>query len=73
MSHIQNTAPAPPAEIAATTPTRFPIPTLVAVDTIRAWTPEMEPAWPPELLFSAVTRSISGNSRKGRKRVRMVK
>ena len=32
--HIQNTAPAPPAETAATTPTRFPIPTLVAVETI---------------------------------------
>lgn len=29
--HIQKTAPAPPAETAATTPTRFPIPTLVAV------------------------------------------
>ena len=32
--HIQNTAPAPPAETAATTPTRFPIPTRVAVGTI---------------------------------------
>ena len=31
VTHIQNTAPAPPAEIAATTPTRFPMPTLVAV------------------------------------------
>lgn len=28
------TAPAPPIEMAATTPTRFPIPTLVAVETI---------------------------------------
>ena len=36
VTHIQNTAPAPPAEIAATTPTRFPIPTLVAVDTTSA-------------------------------------
>ena len=34
--HIQNTAPAPPAEIAATTPTRFPMPTRVAVETISA-------------------------------------
>ena len=34
VTHIQKTAPAPPAEIAATTPTRFPIPTRVAVETI---------------------------------------
>ena len=34
VTHIQNTAPAPPAEIAATTPTRFPMPTLVAVETL---------------------------------------
>ena len=26
VTHIQNTLPAPPTEIAATTPTRFPIP-----------------------------------------------
>ena len=32
----QNTAPAPPAEIAATTPTRLPMPTRVAVATMRA-------------------------------------
>ena len=34
VTHIQNTAPAPPAEMAATTPTRLPMPTRVAVDTI---------------------------------------
>lgn len=38
--HIQNTAPAPPAETAATTPTRLPMPTLVAVETMRAWKEE---------------------------------
>lgn len=37
VTHIQNNAPAPPAERAATIPTRFPIPTRVAVDTISAW------------------------------------
>ena len=36
ISHIQNTAPAPPAEMAATTPTRLPMPTRVAVETISA-------------------------------------
>ena len=70
--HIQNTAPAPPAEMAATTPIRLPMPTRVAVDTIRAWTPEM--ALPSRLVrFSAVTRSISGNRRTGRNLVRKVK
>ena len=70
--HIQNTAPALPAEMAATTPTRFPIPTRVAVETTRAWTPEMEPRWLWDR-FSTVTRSISGKSRRGMARVRMVK
>ena len=72
VTHIQNTAPAPPAEIAATTPTRFPMPTRVAVETISAWTPEMV-CWEVGFRFSTVMRSISGNSRTGRKRVRMVK
>ena len=36
VTHIQNTAPAPPAEMAATTPTRFPMPTRVAVAMIRS-------------------------------------
>ena len=70
--HIQNTAPAPPPEMAATTPMRLPMPTRVAVDTMRACTPEM--AFPSRLVrFSAVTRSISGKRRMGRNRVRMVK
>ena len=42
-SHIQKTAPAPPAEMAATTPTRFPIPTRVAVETMSACNPEILP------------------------------
>ena len=70
-SHIQNTAPAPPAEMAATTPMRLPMPTRVAVEMMRACQPEMAPPFPPR--FSAVTRSISGNRRIGRKRVRNVK
>ena len=40
VTHIQKTAPAPPAEIAATTPTRLPIPTRVAVETIKVWMTE---------------------------------
>ena len=32
--HNQNTAPAPPADTAATTPTRLPMPTRVAVETM---------------------------------------
>ena len=72
VTHIQNTAPAPPAEMAATTPIRLPMPTRVAVETMRAWTPEM--ALPSRSVrFSAAARSISGNSRMGSTRVRTVK
>ncbi len=72
MAHIQKTAPAPPAEMAATTPTRFPIPTRVAVETNRACMPEMASFW--ETFFSSmVILNISGKSRKGRNRVRRVK
>ena len=70
VTHIQNTAPAPPAEMAATTPIRLPMPTRVAVETISACTPEMA-SLPGR--FSAVTRSISGNIRTGKNRVRTVK
>ena len=70
-SHIQNTAPAPPAEMAATTPMRLPMPTRVAVEMMRACQPEM--ALPLTLRPLVVTRSISGNRRMGRNRVRTVK
>ena len=72
ITHIQNTAPAPPAEMAATTPTRFPMPTRQAVETISACTPEI-PSRSVFLLFSRVTLIISGNIRNGRNRVRIVK
>ena len=72
ISHIQNTAPAPPAEMAATTPMRFPMPTRVAVETIRACTPEMASLSAPRL-SSSVTRIISGKRRKGSPLVRMVR
>ena len=36
VSHIQNTAPDPPRQIAVEIPAMFPVPTLEAVDTIRA-------------------------------------
>ena len=35
-SHIQNTAPDPTRQIAVEIPAMFPVPTLEAVDTIRA-------------------------------------
>ena len=40
ITHIQNTAPAPPRQIAVDTPTIFPVPTREAVETIRAWKDE---------------------------------
>ena len=53
VTHIQNTAPAPPADTAATTPTRFPIPTRVAVDTTSACSADMP--------FPNVLRLYSGD------------
>ena len=70
--HIQNTAPAPPTETAATTPTMLPMPTRVAVDTTSACQPLSAP-FSRRGLRSTATRSISGKQRTGRKRVRMVK
>ena len=71
ITHIQKTAPAPPAEMAATTPTRLPMPTRQAVETMSACTPERPCSvfW----LLDRVTRTISGKRRKGKKRVRTVK
>ena len=61
--------------MAATTPTRLPIPTRQAVETMSAWTPEMPSRSSSSifLLFSTVTLIISGKSLKGRNRVRTVK
>ena len=72
VTHIQNTAPGPPAEIAATTPTMLPIPTLVAVDTMSACTPEIAPPF-PSVSRLTIRRSISGKHRTGSSRVRTVK
>ncbi len=72
ITHIQKTAPAPPAEMAATTPTRFPIPTRVAVDKNNVCRPEIAP-FCEDSFVCAVSFTISGNMRKGRKRVRRVK
>ncbi len=71
VTHIQNTAPAPPAEMAATTPTRLPMPTRVAVDTINVCKTDRA------LFFSfflpRTAPTISLNRRTGSTRVRMVK
>ena len=69
--HIQKTAPAPPAEIAATTPTRLPIPTRVAVETIKVWMTERALCSSP--FFSKSAPTISLKRRIGRNFVRIVK
>ena len=69
VTHIQNTAPAPPAETAATTPTRLPMPTRVAVEMISVWKEE-RPSLP--CFFSHTAAIISRNSRTGKRRVRQV-
>ena len=68
--HIQNTAPAPPIERAATTPTRFPIPTRVAVETTSVWKEDSPFSF---WFFSQTAASISRNSRTGSSRVLQVK
>ena len=40
ITHIQNTEPNPPIQIADETPTIFPVPTRDAVETISAWKEE---------------------------------
>ena len=69
VTHIQNTAPAPPAETAATTPTRLPMPTRVAVEMTSVWKEE-RPFLP--CFFSHTAAIISRNSRTGKRRVRQV-
>ena len=70
VTHIQNTAPAPPAETAATTPTRFPIPTRVAVETISVWNVDRLSLCS---FLASNARTISGKSRIGKNFVRIVK
>ena len=70
MTHIQNTAPKPPRQIAPEMPTMLPVPTREAVDTIRAWKEEVEPACSGR---SPTTRMDSPNSRNWTNLVRMVK
>ena len=72
ISHIQNTAPAPPTETAATTPAMLPMPTRVAVETMRVWKPEIAPFslfW----FFSTESLAISGSRRMDINLVRMAK
>ena len=46
MTHIQNTAPKPPWQMAVEMPMMLPVPTREAVDTIRAWKEEVAPPSP---------------------------
>ena len=58
--HIQNTAPAPPAQIAVATPMMLPVPTRDAVETIKAPKDEI----PPSVVgFSVITLKHSVNKR----------
>jgi len=70
MTHIQNTAPKPPAQMAVEMPMMLPVPTRDAVDTISAWKEEVAPAFSG---FSPTTRMDSRNIRNWTKRVRKVK
>ena len=60
----------PPAETAATTPTRLPMPTRVAVEMTSVWKEESPPA---ACFFSHTAPIISRNSRTGSSLVRRVK
>ena len=70
VTHIQNTAPVPPRQMAVEMPAMLPVPTREAVDTIRAWKEEMEPALSG---FSPTTRMDSANIRNWMNLVRKVK
>ena len=70
MTHIQNTAPYPPQQMAVEMPMILPVPTREAVDTISAWNEETVPAsWG----FSPTTRMDSRNILNCTKPVRTVK
>ena len=61
--HIQKIAPGPPKDTAATTPAKFPIPTLEAVAINRACNPEIASLSSLFLLFKTIL-IISGNNLK---------
>lgn len=69
-THIQNTAPKPPRQMAVDTPTMLPVPTRDAVDTMSAPKDEMLPF---SFGFSLTTRIDSPNSRNWISPVRIVK
>ena len=69
-THIQNTAPKPPRQMAVDTPTMLPVPTRDAVDTISAPNEEMLPF---SFGFSATTWIDSPNRRNWIRPVRIVK
>ena len=60
VSHIQNTAPGPPRQMAVEMPAMLPVPTREAVDTISAW---KEDSPVPSVLGCATTRMDSANRR----------
>ena len=71
MSHIQNTAPGPPASTAAATPMMLPDPTRDAVETIRAW--KDDSAWWSFFFFSLSESTASFSRAVGRNWSRAVK
>ena len=58
MSHIQKTAPGPPTVMAVATPAKFPVPTRLASDTMKAWKEEMCSVFPPALLVESPSKRI---------------
>ena len=70
VTHIQNTAPIPPMQMAVEMPAMLPVPTREAVDTISVWKAETL-AWSG--LGCMTTRMDSRRYRNWTKRVRTVK
>ena len=73
-AHIQNSAPGPPAERAAATPTMLPVPMVEARAVVSAWKGERESAVSSRLSrrrrVNSVFFSHQGRRRRGRKLVR---
>ena len=70
-THIQKIAPGPPRVSAMATPAMFPVPTLEARPTQKAWNDEIPPSEP--LREEATWRTMRPNMRTWTKRVRIPK
>ncbi len=57
MTHIQKSAPGPPAPMAVATPTMFPVPTVAASAVMSAWKWEMSPSPSGSRRFTSASQS----------------